>query len=157
MQVENKILIVTSLIVLIVMCATPVGAFIGVHQDRLEIEGEVLGKAIDVAEMDNIRGTYMGFYFSVLFEGFWDNLGNYDAVLITGGNTPPGNTTALNLPPNTEVSIQASVGDFGDTRGIFFITQVPGSDNLVQSNLLINIQVIQVMGDTIPNLPTLPW
>jgi hypothetical protein len=156
MQVKKKILIVTSLIALIVMCVTPVGAFIGVHKDRLEVDGEVLGKAIDVAQLDNIRGTYMGFNFSVLFEGFWDSLGNYDAVLITGGNTPPGNSIAPSFP-NSEVNIQASVGDFGNSRGIFFITQVPGSGNLVQSNLLINIQVIQVMGDTIPNLPTLPW
>jgi hypothetical protein len=106
--------------------------------------------------LDNIRGTYMGFNFSVLFEGFWDSLGNYNAVLVTGGNTPPGNSIVPSLP-NAEVSIQASVGDFGNTRGIYYITQVPGSGNLVQSNLLINIQVIQVMGDTIPNLPTLPW
>jgi hypothetical protein len=142
--------------VFILIWAMPVSAFVGVHSDKLEVDGKVIGKPIGVTEMNNLRGGYMGFYFSVLFEGFWDTLGNYNANLTTGGNTPPGDTTVPNLPPNTAVQIQASVGELGDARGMFLISQVPGSGNIVQNTLLVNIQIIQVLGNTIPNLPSLP-
>lgn len=143
-------------VVFILIWAMPVSAFVGVHPDRLEVNGKVIGKAIGETEMNSLRGGYMGFYFSVFFEGFWDTLGNYNANLTTG-DTPPGGISSSNLPPNTAVQIQASVGELGNARGIFQITQVPGSGNIVQNTLLVNIQIIQMLGNTIPNLPTLPW
>jgi hypothetical protein len=126
---------------------------------NLEVDGEILGEAVTEEEMDGKRGAFMGFYFSVLFEGYWDTLGNYQANLLTNTNAnstaPPSLTSSLtsSLPPGTQVNIQATVSGIGNTQGIFQITQVPGSGNIVTSNLIINIQVIQTLGNTISNLP----
>lgn len=154
----RKGLLVASLMALVVVWTTPAGAFVGIYSDRLEVNGEVLGKAINEKEMNSLRGTYMGFNFSVLFEGWWDTLGNYNATLVTGGNTgTAGSIAKASLPEGTQVNIQASVGDLGGSKGIFQITQVPGSGNIVTNNMIVNIQIIQVLGNTIQNLPTLPW
>ncbi|MBI5026962.1 MAG: C39 family peptidase, partial [Nitrospirae bacterium] len=119
-------LLVASLMALVVVWTTPAGAFVGIYSDRLEVNGEVLGKAINEKEMNSLRGTYMGFNFSVLFEGWWDTLGNYNATLVTGGNTgTAGSIAKASLPEGTQVNIQASVGDLGGSKGIFQITQVP--------------------------------
>jgi hypothetical protein len=122
--------------------------------DRIEVNGEVLGEAVTPEFMDQERGTYMGFYFSVLFEGFWDTLGNYNATLLTNTNAA---TDALmaSLPAGTEVNISASVSGLGNNTGVFTIVQVPGSGNIVTTNLILNIQIIQVMGDTLQNLTSL--
>jgi hypothetical protein len=125
-----------------------------ISSDRLEVNGEVLGEAVTPEVMDQERGTYMGFYFSVLFEGFWDTLGNYNATLLTNTNAA---TDALmaSLPEGTQVNISASVSGLGNNQGIFQIVQVPGSGNIVTSNLILNIQVIQVLGNTVQNLTSL--
>jgi hypothetical protein len=125
------------------------------NSDTLEVNGEVLGEAVTEEEMDGKRGTYMGFYFSVLFEGYWDSLG-YNATLITDTNaSTPATISSAAIPPGTQVNIQASVSGIGDTKGIFMITQVPGSGNVVTSNLIINIQIVQVLGNTLQNLNSL--
>ena len=116
----------------------------------------MLGTAIEEKEMDELRGGYLGFSFSVLFEGFWDTLGNYNASLITNGNTGPGSSGTTippsSLPPNTAVKIEASIGSFGGGKGIFQVTQVPGSGNVINNTLLVNIQIVQVLGNTVPNI-----
>jgi hypothetical protein len=141
-----------SLVVLTVIGTTPTWAFIKLGGDQLELDGEVLGEAVSETEMEGMRGTYLGFNFSVLFDGFWDTLGNYNANLIANTNAGSGSTTATtnpSLPPNTAVKIEASVGGFGSSRGIFQITQVPGSNNIVTSTMVININIIQVLGNTV--------
>ena len=142
------------LIVLFFMQTTPTLAFMKIGSDRIEIDGKVVGEAVTQEAMDQERGTYMGFYFSVLFEGFWDTLGNYNATLLTNTNAATGALIA-SLPEGTQVNISASVSGLGNNQGIFQIVQVPGSGNIVTSNLILNIQVIQVMGDTLPNLTSL--
>jgi len=125
-----------------------------ISSDRLEVNGEVLGEAVTEEVMDQERGTYMGFYFSVLFEGFWDTLGNYNATLLTNTNAA---TDALmaSLPEGTQVNISASVSGLGNNTGVFTIVQVPGSGNIVTTNLILNIQIVQVLGNTVQNLTSL--
>lgn len=151
-----KKLLVILMSVLIVM--TPAWASIKLGPDKLEIDGEVLGEAVTEQEMEGSRGKFLGVYFSVTFQGSWDSLGNYNATLLTNGNTGSNGTTASNyLPPNTAVKIEASVGGLDGAKGIFQITQVPGSGNIVTSTLLINIQIIQVLGNTFQNLQGILW
>lgn len=136
------------------------GPALKVHPDSFTVDGIVLGKAIDEAEMDGLRGGYLGVYFSVLFEGTWDDLGNYNANLTSGGNVGTGDPASLSssLPAGTDVRIQANAGQFGNTRGIFQITQVPGDNNIVQSNMIININIVQVPGTSITDvMGLLPW
>jgi hypothetical protein len=151
----RKTLLIAFLAVLLIIHTTPIWGFMKLNSDSLEVNGEVLGEAVTEEEMDGKRGTFMGFYFSVLFEGFWDTLRNYNANLIT--NTNGNNTTNLSssLPSGTQVNIQASVSGIGETKGVFMITQVPGSGNVVTSNLIINIQIVQVLGNTLQNLNSL--
>ena len=151
----RKILLIAWLVGAMVIHTTPMWASMGVKSDRLELDGEVLGEAVSEEEMDGKRGTYMGFYFSVLFEGFWDTLGYYNTSLMTGGTTPLGNTSSSSLPQGTQVNIQATVSGIEGTKGIFQITQVPGSGNIVTSNLIVNIQIIQVLGNSLPSILSL--
>jgi len=149
-------LFLTSLIVLTIIGTTPTLASMKLGPEGLEIDGEVLGMAIEEKNMDEMRGGYLGISFSVLFEGFWDTLGNFNANLITNGSGGSGSAgTSIppsSLPPNTAVKIEASIGSFGGGKGIFQITQVPGSGNIINNTLLVNIQVIQVLGNTVPNI-----
>jgi hypothetical protein len=154
-MVEKKILLI-SLIVLTVIGTTPTLASMRLGPEGLEVDGEVLGTAIEEKNMEDMRGGYLGVSFSVLFEGTWDTLGNYNASLITGGNVGPGSAGTTippsSLPPNTAVKIEASIGSLGGGRGIFQITQVPGSGNVINNTLLVNIQIIQVLGNTVPTI-----
>jgi hypothetical protein len=160
MVMREKKLIVISLIILTVIGTTPSLAFMRLGPEGLEVDGEMLGTPIEEKNMEDMRGGYLGVNFSVLFEGFWDTLGNFSASLITNGGTGSGSTgtgssgTTIppsSLPPNTAVKIEASIGDLGGGKGIFQITQVPGSGNIVNNTLLVNIQIIQVLGNTLPS------
>jgi hypothetical protein len=146
---------VIFLIALFIIHTTPSWGFMKLNADTLEVNGEVLGYAVSEAEMDGKRGTFLGCYFSVLFEGYWDTLGNYNASLLTDMNGTTSPDLSASLPAGTQVNIQAAVSGIGDTRGVFQITQVPGSGNVVTSNLIINIQIIQVLGNSLQNLTSL--
>jgi hypothetical protein len=150
----RKTLCIMVLIVAFIIQTTPAWASMKISSDRLEVNGEVLGEAVTEEVMDQERGTYMGFYFSVLFEGFWDTLGNYNATLLTNTNAA---TDALmaSLPEGTQVNISASVSGLGNNTGVFTIVQVPGSGNIVTTNLILNIQIVQVLGNTVQNLTSL--
>ena len=152
---KRRNLLIILLTMLFIIHTSPTWSSMKLNSDTLEVNGEVLGEAVTEEEMDGKRGTYMGFYFSVLFEGYWDSLG-YNATLITDTNaSTPANISSAAIPPGTQVNIQASVSGIGDTKGIFMITQVPGSGNVVTSNLIINIQIVQVLGNTLQNLNSL--
>lgn len=157
-----KIILITMIVIF--LSAISADAFVEVRPDRLEIEGKMLGKAINETEMDEIRGGYMGFSFSVVFKGWWDSLGNAGALFQSNGAVSGNSGTAgsasnsiptNNLPANTAVNIQATVGGMGAARGIFQITQVPGSNNLVNNTLNVNIQIIQLLGNSLANLPNI--
>ncbi len=157
----RKRLFIGYLIMMLIISLTPAWANIKLDPDRFEMDGEVLGESVSEAELDDSRGAYLGINFSVLFEGFWDSLGNYNANLITNSNAGTGTTRSTgvasnipNIPPNTAVKIEASVGGFGPAKGIFQVTQVPGTGNVVSNTMIINIQIIQVLGNTVQNILT---
>ncbi len=120
--------------------------------------GKELG-AVPVKEetMGHLRGGYMGFFFQVVFEGFWDttgrqwarvnvqgNFGNTGRTFVSGDNPSP--TTVESSSNEDSVSPQvrstAVLGGFKGGRGIFQINQVPGSGNIVRNGLIINIYLL---------------
>jgi hypothetical protein len=91
------------------------------------------------------RGGFGTVAFSVAFAGMVDNLGNLQGFL----NVNPGNGTALGSPTvttdptGTQATVTAQLGGpLGN--GIFQLTQVPGSFNVVNNTLVVQIALITV-------------
>lgn len=93
-------------------------------------------------EMGELRGGFDGIAFSVFFTGTVDSLGNssISSGTTTGGTVPPPSVTTS----NGNVSISTVVGNFQGANGIFQIAQVPGSFNVVNNNLFIQVALINV-------------
>ncbi len=108
-------------------------------------------------EMGELRGGFAGLAFSVFFSGTFDSLGNATGTLevdTTGtfGTAPDPVVTVT----DTEVQISTVIGDFQGASGIFQIASVPGSFNIVNNNLFIQIAIINVLnGAAIPTLQSL--
>ena len=130
----------------------------------MAMERGTLGKApgtswatpVSDRELGNMRGGFGGLAFSVAFTGTVDNVGNVQGFLAVD----PGATQSA--PPPTfstsggQVNIQTSIGDFQGASGIFQITQVPGSFNVVNNNLFIQIAVVNLVNtSTLPALSTI--
>jgi hypothetical protein len=100
-------------------------------------------KPLSDSEMSKLRGGFDGIAFSAFFTGTVDSLGNASGNLssgITTGNTPPPSVTTS----DGNVSISTVVGNFQGANGIFQIAQVPGSFNVVNNNLFIQVAIINV-------------
>jgi hypothetical protein len=106
-------------------------------------------------ELDQMRGGYSGIFFGVQFSGFWDSLGALSGSMVHDGNgqsgPPPTLPSGLTITgngsssqPTSGAAIQAYVGNFQGASGIFQISQVPGSNNIVQNNLTVQITLIHV-------------
>lgn len=115
--------------------------------------GEKLGgvKLTD-DELNQYRGGYSGFYFGVSFTGYWNSLGQMSGTLITDGGILVQDPN-FQLPPGVQpggsvsgdgVSIQSYVGNFNGASGIFQIIQSPGSFNVIQNNLVVQITLVNV-------------
>ena len=103
------------------------------------------------AEMAELRGGFNGLTFGVVFTGgLAPNLEPVGDVQIT--DPPAGTQVTQN--GNGSVSVQAVVGSLGGASGVFQITQVPGSFNVVNNNLIVQINVVQSVG-ALPDLNTL--
>jgi len=126
-------------------------------------------QAIPDAELDQLRGTYLGFYFSVTLSGMVEMGGAVDASLSvtaglgdqTGGlafhtDSPTGgagggpasggpSVTVTNGATGEAFRIQAGIGNgaFGGAQGVFQISQVPGDNNAVAQRMIINLAIIQ--------------
>ncbi len=105
-------------------------------------------KLVKSESLQEIRGGYKGIYFQVIFTGYWDDLGH--DVSIEGGNDFIGmknNQDTSDFSKNTvsssgvKVKSFAIIGNFNGANGIFQINQVPGSNNIVRNNLIININI----------------
>lgn len=105
-------------------------------------------------ELDQVRGGYSGVFFGVQFSGFCDSLGALSGSMIydgSGQSSPPALPSGVTITadssasqPGTGASIQAYVGNFAGASGIFQVSQVPGSNNIVQNNLTVQITLIHV-------------
>ena len=116
-----------------------------------------LGVPLSESELGSMRGGFMGLAFSVFFTGFVDKLGHSAGHLAVS----TGDATAPAPPPNFrvvdgEVRISTVIGDFHGGSGIFQIAQVPGSFNVVNNNLFVQIALINVTNSSaIPALASL--
>lgn len=106
-------------------------------------------QALSESELDDMRGGYTGVYFTITFKGFWDTLGNMSATLDYSGNAPQGAIASSST--GDAVNVHASVGEdaFGNSRGIFLITQVPGNQNIVQAAIVIDLTILNIFDSSI--------
>ena len=127
------------------------------------VNQDELGQRLSDEEMSKIRGGFLGMAFGVYFTGFWDNVGAMEGSLTV--NTSVGDTATV---PSVEigqtvdgVQISAAVGtiqggSFQGSSGIFQLSIVPGSFNIVNNNLFVQIAIVNVMnGGQIPSLSSL--
>jgi len=146
------------------------------------MSGEEWGTPLSDAEMEGIRGGFNGVAFSVFFTGFFDKVGKASGNLFVNtpfplATPPPPAAVAASPPPvpapiaastpipapsptigvdEGQIRIMTSIGDFKGANGIFQITQVPGSFNVVNNQLFVQIAVVNVMhGAAIPTLNSL--
>lgn len=101
--------------------------------------------------MAKLRGGFNGLTFGVVFTGgLAPNLEPIGGITVT--DPPPG--TQVTQTGSGSVNVQAVVGSLGGASGVFQITQVPGSFNVVNNNLIVQINVVQSVGG-VPDLNTL--
>lgn len=105
-------------------------------------------------EMGELRGGFAGVAFSAFFTGSFDSNGAAQGNLVTsnppGGTAPPPNST---LTSDGQVKISTVVGNFQGANGIFQIAQVPGSFNVVNNNLFVQVAVINIANTV--NMPNM--
>ncbi|MDL1957691.1 MAG: hypothetical protein LWW95_11705 [Candidatus Desulfofervidus auxilii] len=104
--------------------------------------------------LQEIRGGYMGVYFQVVFTGYWDNLGHSVSILEGDSNSEFSADSVVSLS-GTNVRSIALIGGFNGANGIFQINQVPGSNNIIENNLIININIFiteQITGSFIKEM-----
>ena len=104
-------------------------------------------------ELVELRGGFAGLAFSVFFNGTFDSLGNATGTLevdTTGEFDAPAPEVTVT---DTNVLISAVIGEFQGASGIFQIAQVPGSFNIVNNNMFIQIAIINVLNGV--DIPTL--
>jgi hypothetical protein len=111
-----------------------------------DLEG---AQALSESELDGMRGGYTGYFFTITFKGFWDTLGNMSATLDSSGNVTQGASSSSGS--GDAVNAQASVGEnaFGNSRGIFLITQVPGNQNFVQAAIVIDLTILNIFDSSV--------
>jgi len=106
-------------------------------------EEEDIFATIELAKEESLqemRGGYMGVYFQVIFTGYWDNLGHSVSILEGDSNSEFSADPVASLS-GTNVRSIALIGGFNGANGIFQINQVPGSNNIIENNLIININI----------------
>jgi len=142
-----------------VLCAPVYGSD---ERTGLEEQGLV---TLGESQMADMRGGYLGFYFAITFQGFWDTQGNqwvdvnYDAGFNGSGqsgqitlssadaNTTSGSTTATGdgtSDENVQFKATAVLGGLNGGQGLFQVNQVPGSNNIVSNSLIVNLTVYNV-------------
>lgn len=111
-------------------------------------------EAIPEKKLGNVRGGFRGLAFSAFMTAFVENQnGNLSGS--TGGTTPGPSTVNTDVQ-NGQVSISAAVGFTGNLSGVFNVVQVPGSYNVVNSTLSVQVAVINVVkGAQVPTLSSI--
>jgi len=130
-------------------------------------------EAIAEEELEELRGGFLGFYFSVFFSGFVGMDGVVDGSLDVDANfgtesgslsfeTGPDNpgsepvveggavgggpfVVATDAVTGEAFRVQALVGSeaFNGASGAFVITQVPGNNNAIGTGLTLNLAILQ--------------
>jgi len=125
---------------------------------------------IDEEEMDDLRGGFLGFYFSVFFSAVADTEGSVDGTLEVNANfgtesgtlsfdgdpstsgTPAAEGGTLGGPAVTVADqvtgevfrVQSVIGDaFNGAQGAFQITQSPGNGNDIGQTMILNLAILE--------------
>jgi hypothetical protein len=145
MRGVTKILLV---LIAVVLCFTLVSV-----KDSAEAGPGTIGIQLTDRELDELRGgvgsTADGFAFGINFSGSFPG-GEIGGNLLFDGNIvkdpnftlPAGGPTGV--IEGNGATIQAYVGDFQGASGIFQIVQSPGSHNIINNNLLLQVTMITV-------------
>jgi hypothetical protein len=116
--------------------------------------------AMSDEELGKQRGGFMGIAFSATFTAVIDNLnapvtGTGSTTSTTSGVTNTSLPATYNITGG-QVTASAFIGNLNNVSGVFNIVQVPGSFNVVNSNLVVNIAVVNVLNSAqVPSLTTL--
>lgn len=121
------------------------------------------------SQMADLRGGYLGFYFSITFSGFWDTQGNkwadinYKAgfdkdlqsgqLTVSSSDTDPvsgGTSGSSGDGDNPQFTAKAILGGFNNGNGVFQVNQVPGSNNIVQNGLVLNLTIYNISESQAP-------
>jgi hypothetical protein len=111
------------------------------------------GEPVGDEALAGLRGGFNGLAFSVYFTGMFDSLGNSTGTLATdttGTFVSPDGTTTI---ADGTVTSTANIGQLGDARGVFFFNQIAGNMNVLNTQLTIQISIINVINSgTAPTL-----
>ena len=116
-----------------------------------------LGNEMINSELDQVRGGFSGFYFGVSFTGYFDTLGNISGSLTYNGGVSEQLSDSPDLPTSygdtasitgDGVAIRAYVGNIEGASGIFQIIQSPGSYNVLQNNMIVQLTIINVTDES---------
>jgi hypothetical protein len=108
---------------------------------------EEWAQRLDEQDMSELRGGFGGVAFSVSFRGFFDNFGNTSGELETFTEGTILENPAI-VATEEQVQFQASVGSLNGANGIFNFIQVPGSMNVVNSSITIQVALVEVRSNT---------
>ena len=108
-------------------------------------------QAVPEKKLGTYRGGFQGLAFSAFMTAFVENQnGNLSGS--TGSTNQAPSTVNTNVQ-NGQVTISSAVGFTGNLSGVFSVVQVPGSYNVVNSTLTVQVAVINVVNGA--NVPTL--
>lgn len=113
-------------------------------------------KTLAEGEMAEMRGGFAGFAFSAALQVFIQNLqGDLTGTAFTSGSDPVQTGQTQANFQNGQVSISTFVGGVQDFSGILNVVSVPGSFNVVNSILNVNIALVTTNGGQLPNMQQL--
>jgi hypothetical protein len=137
-------------------------------KDSVEAGAGIIGVQLTDGELNELRGGVgsgaTGFAFGINFSGSFPG-GEIGGNLLFDGNIvkdpnfklPAGDPTGV--IEGSGANIQAYVGNFEGASGIFQIVQSPGSHNIINNNLLLQVTMVTVSNaaqlDSISK--ALPW
>jgi hypothetical protein len=101
-------------------------------------------------EMGELRGGFNGFSFAVYFLGGIENLGPVQGGIAADPNGVTPVPDPIIDPSGNSISTQ--IGAFQGFSGIAQIAIVPGSNNFVQNNMFLQINVINGTMNTLPSI-----
>ena len=89
------------------------------------------------AHLAELRGGVGGVKFSVYFAGEMDRA-------TSNGSIPEGMT--VDTSQNDSVQITSGLGNFGGANGVFQLTEVNGSMNVINNTMVVNVAIVNDPG-----------
>jgi hypothetical protein len=148
------------LIVVLVASLAGVSPVAGAQGTLSLVNFAELGPPLSDEVLGEMRGGLAGVAFSVFFTTFVGSptdFGSTLAVDTSASGAPPMDPSTFGNTENGQVRIATIAGsNFQGASGLFVLTQVPGSNNVVLTNVNIQIAIINVPNAAaVPSLATL--